>query len=214
MAVIEQEQVTTEQPSERAVFVASDGRRARRLRRVAFAATFLACLWLVGLALGMLGFGNLPGVSLAKQPFGVIAPDSSDRPRAERADVAPVVRRSDRVEKRIVAGAQERRVVGAKAVAKARPVRPRPVSRPPAGQVTPPAPVAQQPLNPAQRPRGWTRRGAAAPPGQARQATPPPPPGTRGQRRGQTPPTTPPPAPPGQEKKALLPPPPPPPKKA
>ena len=85
MAVIERERLTTsEQAPERAIFVAADGRRARRLRGVGFVAAFLACLWVVGLAVGMLGFGSLPGVSLVKQPFDEIARGSSDAPRAER----------------------------------------------------------------------------------------------------------------------------------
>lgn len=212
MAVIERERLTTsEQAPERAIFVAADGRRARRLRGVGFVAGFLACLWVVGLAVGMLGFGSLPGVSLVKQPFDEIASGSSDAPRAERKDVAPAVRRLSLVEPRTVASVRQSPAVRSRARAKERSVPARPVSRPPA-QATPPPPVAQQPVNPAQRPRGWARRGQPAPPGQSRKTTPPPPPRTRG--RGQTPPTTPPPVPPGQAKKALPPPPPPPPKKA
>ncbi len=56
MSVIERS--TTIKPFERAVFVTDDDRRARRLRHSAFAAGLLACLWLVGLGLGMFGFGS------------------------------------------------------------------------------------------------------------------------------------------------------------
>ena len=67
---------------------------------------------------------------------------------------------------------------------------------------------AQQPVNPAGRERGWTRKGSQAPPGQVRQTQPPPPPGSQGQHRGQTQTTAKPP-PPGQAKKTPPPPPPP-----
>jgi hypothetical protein len=212
MAVIERERVSTgEQAPERAIFVAADGRRARRLRRAAFAAAFLACLWVVGLGVGMLGFGSLPGVSLVKQQVDEIAGGSADAPRAERNDTRRTVRRSSLLESRVVANARQTSAVQSRARGRSRPTASRPVSRPPAGQVTPPPPVAQQPVNPAQRTRGWARDGQTAPPGQARKTTPPPPPGTRGRGHAQTPPTTPPPVPPGQAKKALPPPPPPPP---
>jgi hypothetical protein len=210
MAVIEQERKTTDEHApERAIFVAADGRRARRLRRAAFVAAFLACLWVVGLGVGMLGFGSLPGVSVVKQQVDEITGGSPDEPRAERKDLRRTVRRSSLLESRVVANARQSAAVQSQARAGSRPTASRPVSRPPAAQVTPP--VAQQPVNPAQRTRGWARDGQTAPPGQARRITPPPPPGTRGQHRGQTLPTTPPPVPPGQVKKALPPPPPPPP---
>ena len=211
MSVEERDRVTTEEPTPRAIFVAADGRRARRLRRAGFVAAFLACLWVVGLGVGMLGFGSLPGVSLVKKPFAEIAGAERDAPRAERKNVSPAVRRSSQPVARETASVRQRPAARSKARAGARRAVSRPVSRPPATQVTPPPPVAQQPLNPAQRPRGWSRSGATAPPGQARKTIPPPPPSTRGQRRGQTPPTTPPPVPPGQARKALPPPPPPPP---
>ena len=77
MTVLERERATT-QP-EHAIFVASDGRRARLLRRAALAAAVLACLWVVGLGVGMLGFGSLPGVSVVKEQIGQIG-GSSDAP--------------------------------------------------------------------------------------------------------------------------------------
>jgi hypothetical protein len=49
---------------ERAVFVTDDDRRSRIARRLAFAALGVATLWLAALAVGMLGLGRLPGVSL------------------------------------------------------------------------------------------------------------------------------------------------------
>jgi hypothetical protein len=217
MAVIEREPVTNEQRPERAIFVAADGRRARRLRRAAFVAAVLACLWVVALGVGMVGFGSLPGVSVVKEQIGELA-GGTDTPRAKRtADVTPATPDresvSTRIRSRRVTAAPQGAVVRQRQRARARPAASRPASRPPL-QATVPPPAAQQPVNPAQRTRGWARGGQTAPPGQTRKATPPPPPATRGQRRGQTPPTTPPPVPPGQEKKALLPPPPPPPKKA
>jgi hypothetical protein len=211
MAVIERERVPTK--PERAVFVASDGRRARRLRRAGIALAFVACLWVVGLGVGMLGFDSLPGVSVVKEQIGGIArvSDSSGSqptqhvPRSEQKSVPDESRR-------VVAPSADRAVrPQPQTRAGARPVASRPVARPPV-RVTPAPPTAQAPVNPATRQRGWSRRGSTAPPGKVRQTVPPPPPGTRGQRRGQDP-TAPPPVPRGQEKKALEPPPPPPPSK-
>ena len=211
MAVIERERVPTK--PERAVFVASDGRRARRLRRAGIALAFVACLWVVGLGVGMLGFDSLPGVSVVKEQIGGIVgvSDSSGSkptqhvPRSEQKSVPDESRR-------VVAPSADRAVrPQPQTRAGARPVASRPVARPPV-RVTPAPPTAQAPVNPATRQRGWSRRGSTAPPGKVRQTVPPPPPGTRGQRRGQDP-TAPPPVPRGQEKKALEPPPPPPPSK-
>jgi hypothetical protein len=214
MAVIERERVTKEQPSERAIFVAEDGRRARRLRRAAFVIAFLACLWVVGLGVGMLGFGSLPGVAVVKQRIDEIA-GGSDAQRTDRRDVSSSVRASRSAQARRIAAAERSGLLRSQARARTRPAASRPASRPPTQATVPPS-AAQTPVNPAARQRGWARKGSAAPPGQTRKATPPPPPGTRGRGRGQTPPTTPPPVPPGQAKKAEkpLPPPPPPPKKA
>jgi hypothetical protein len=212
MAVVERERVTTAQRPERAVFVASDGRRARRLRRAAFAAAFLACLWLVGLGVGMLGFGSLPGVSVVKEQIDGIAGASDSSGSQPTENVSRSEQKSVPDESRRVAATSPSRAVRSKPRAGTRRVASRPVSRPPT-RVTPPAPpAAQTPLNPATRQRGWSRRGSTAPPGQTRKAVTPPPPSTRGQRRGQDP-TAPPPVPPGQEKKAQTPPPPPPPLK-
>ena len=201
------------QPHDEAIFVAGDARRARRLGRAAIVATLLAALWIIGLGVGMLGFGSLPGVSLVNRSHndspadpsrvpvgnedvvrglssaknGSSAADPSSKEAAARVTpVAPVAKRSS--------GSARAR---ASAVAK------------------PPAATPASPVNPAQRTRGWARKGSAAPPGQVRKAAPPPPPASNsGLRRGQavTPPAQT--VPPGQAKKPVEPlPPPPPPKK-
>jgi hypothetical protein len=210
MTVIERERVPTR--PERAIFVASDGRRARILRRASLAVALLACLWAVGLGLGMLGFGSLPGVSVVKEQIDGIGGSGARAPLSRPTDeVSPVVDRSTPAEQHRVSAAQATPARSARTPARTRPVRSRPAARPVRAAPAPPA--AQVPVNPATRERGWSRRGSTAPPGQVRKTVTPPPPATRGQHRGQDP-TAPPPVAPGQEKKALLPPPPPPPKKA
>lgn len=205
MAVIEREQI--QRQPERAVFVASDGRRARRLRRAGFAAAFVACLWVVGLGVGMLGFGSLPGVSVVKEQIDGIAGGSGPTDSEPADEVSQPTRRPS--ETRGVTASSSSRPVGQPTRARTRPVSSRPATRP-VVQAPAPPPAAQTPINPATRTRGWARTGATAPRGQIRKTVTPPPPGERGQRRGQDP-TEPPPVPPGQEKKAQLPPPPPPP---
>lgn len=208
MTVVEREQVPTR--PEQAIFVASDGRRARFLRRAALAAALLACLWVVGLGLGMLGSGSLPGVSVVKEQIDRIG-GGSEAPASEPAErVSPVARRSTPAEPRPRPASAAQGIPAARSLARTRPVPSRPASRP--ARAAPAPPAAQTPVNPATRERGWARRGSTAPPGQLRKTVTPPPPATRGQRRGQDP-TAPPPVAPGQEKKALLPPPPPPPSK-
>jgi hypothetical protein len=190
------------------VFVTHDGRRARRLRHVAVVVGVLAALWIVGLGVGMLGFGSLPGVALVKgarehsRPApapAVPAPAAGDRAarRVLSADVSSI--RSDRSGtagvRRSANGSTTRDSHAARRAAHA-------------SATTPAATPA--PVNPAQRTRGWARKGYAAPRGQLRKAAPPPPPApSRGRRVGQT--NTPPAVSPGQAKKALDPPPPPPP---
>ena len=209
MAVIERERAPSK--PERAVFVASDGRRARRLRRAGFAAAFVACLWVVGLGVGMLGSGSLPGVSVVKEQLDEIVgtPDAHGSQPAEKNVSAPASRRSAPVAgNRLVARSSQ---VAAQSPARTRRVRSRPAPRPPAQVATPPPPAAQAPVNPATRQRGWSRKGSTAPPGKVRQTVTPPPPATRGQRHGQDS-TEPAHVPSGQQKKAealLLPPPPP-----
>lgn len=209
MTVVERERVTR---PEQAIFVASDDRRARILRRVALAAAVLACLWVVGLGLGMLGFGSLPGVSVVKDQIDGVG-GSKARGSQPTDDVSQPVSRPTRAEQHRITGAQAKPMpaIAARTPTRSRPVGSRPSSRPAQNAAAPPA--AQTPVNPATRVRGWSRRGSAAPPGQVRKTVTPPAPATRGQRRGQDP-TAPPPVPSGQAKKALEPPPPPPPKKA
>jgi hypothetical protein len=207
MAVIERERAPAR--PERAVFVASDGRRARRLRRAGFAAAFVACLWVVGLGVGMLGFGGLPGVSVVKEQIDQIA-GGSGAPASKRANQVSRSPQRPSATRRVVDRSSSR-PVRQPTRARTRPVASRSATRPVA-RAPAPAPAAQTPVNPATRTRGWARTGATAPRGQIRKTVTPPPPGERGQRRGQDP-TAPPPVPPGQEKKAETPPPPPPPLK-
>jgi hypothetical protein len=204
--------VQTTSAGDEAVFVARDGRRARRLRNAAIAAGVLALLWVVGLGVGMIGFGSLPGVALVKgakadsrvptPPPPVTAQRATDRSLVAEAGAAR------RVTARIA-----RAQVSATVIAR----RTNPVSRSHGPAVAPPAPATQTPANPAARTRGWARKGYQAPRGQLRKAAPAPPPATsRGRQLGRTKPQ---PAPtpavsPGQAKKAVEPPPPlPPPKK-
>jgi hypothetical protein len=210
MAVIERERAPAK--PERAIFVASDGRRARRLRRGGFAVAFVACLWVVGLGVGMLGFGSLPGVSVVKNQIDGIAGGSDTAGSQPTEQSSRSEQKSVPDESRRVAVSSASRTLPSQSQRRAgsRPVASRPVSHPPVRVTTPPTPVAQTPVNPATRQRGWARRGSTAPPGKVRQTVTPPPPATRGQRRGQDP-TEPPPVPPGQEKKAQTVPPPPPP---
>jgi hypothetical protein len=201
----------THDTPERAVFVTDDNRRARRLRRGAYVAASLACLWLVGLGLGMFGLGGLPGISLGKQNNAGAAvqpePKSLELSRVARS-LEP--RSSGSASSRQNQRARAARSRSARARARAaRAVKP-PVSIPPPVSNPAPPPPAQQPVNPGGRQRGWARKGSEAPPGQVRrtQPPPPPPPSSRGQHRGQNETTSKPP-PPGQSKKTPPPPPPP-----
>ena len=208
MAPLETIPAQTTSPTDEAVFVARDGRRARRLRNAAVVAGVFAILWVVGLGVGMLGFGSLPGVALVKGARHHSAPVQAALPDASRhasrllaADVEVVrqqVNRTTTAHRAAVAVAKRR--AASRRAARAR-------------AATPPAASAQTPVNPAARTRGWSRKGYTAPRGQLRKATPPPPPATsRGPRVGRQKPLAPLPAvPPGQVKKAAQPPPPPPP---
>jgi len=192
---------------ERAVFVTDDNRRARRLRHGSIVAAALACLWLVGLGVGMFGLGGLPGISLGKQDSAGAAVARPEPKPLELSRVARSLEPPSRVSASSHQNQRARAARARRARARARlalpgAVKP-PVSIPP---VSNPAPPAQQPVNPSGRQRGWTRKGYQAPPGQVRQTQPPPPPGSQGQHRGQTQTTTRPP-PPGQAKKTPPPPP-------
>ena len=195
------------QSPEPAVFVTDNNRRARRLRHGSIVAAVLACLWLVGLGVGMFGLGGLPGISLGKNDN----PGAGGaRPEPNLVKPSPVARSLDPRAPVATPGRQNQRTLGSRSRSERAPTRPAgavnpPVSIPP---VSNPAPPAQQPVNPGGRERGWTRKGYQAPPGQVRQTQPPPPPGSQGQHRGQTQTTTKPP-PVGQAKKTPPPPPPP-----
>jgi hypothetical protein len=181
---------------ERAVFVTDDNRRARRLRRGAFVAASLACLWLVGLGVGMFGLGGLPGISLGQHKNAGVG---GVQPEPNPVKLSPVARSLDPHAPVAAPSHQNQRAVGSRSRSARAPARPAPP-----GAVKPPVwnPAPQQPVNPVGRQRGWARMGYQAPPGQARRAQPPPPPpSSRGQHRGQTTTTTTKPLPPGQTKK-------------
>jgi len=190
------------------VFVTNDDRRARRLRRGAFVATALSCLWLVGLGVGMFGFGGMPGVSFLNR--GDDEKKRSKAPPAQQAGGKELARQSRLAGRRgLLVTRAPSGVARAKASQGAARVGRRFTPVPPPAAPPPGAtPSPQQPVNPAQRTRGWARKGHPAPPGQVRK-TQPPPPGSRGQRRGrQTTTATTTPLPPGQAKKTPPPPPP------
>jgi len=197
------------QPHDEAIFVSGDGRRARRLRRAALVASVLAGLWVVGLGIGMLGFGSLPGISLAKgsRTKSPVAP-AAGAPFAAARETARALLSVQAAAEAIKVSRTSNGQAAAKTPArKSAAAKGKKISQGAATQPTPPAAA----VNPAQRTRGWARRDYEAPPGQVRKATAtPPPPPSHGRRVGQTPPAAPPPAPPGQVRKALDPPPPPP----
>jgi hypothetical protein len=195
-----------------AIFAARDGRRARRLRNSAIAVGVLAILWIVGLGVGTIGFGSLPGVGLVK---GARADTRKPKPAA----VPPPISREAARSRLLGAGARTVRsssasrtgVHRAAAAIARRAATPKKASRP--SVVTTPAAPTQTPTNPATRTRGWARKGYQAPRGLLRKSAPPPPATSRGRQVGRTKPLPPPPAAvsPGQAKKAAEPPPPPPP---
>ena len=145
------------QPHDEAIFVAGDGRRARRLGRAALVASVLAALWVVGLGIGMLGFGSLPGVSLVKgsraeSPVAPVegAPAAAARETARALlsvkTAAAAIEVSRTSNRQLAAKTRARKSVAAKKT----------ISRGAATQPAPPPPVAA--VNPAQRTRGWARR--------------------------------------------------------
>jgi hypothetical protein len=200
MAIIEREQVQA--PHERPVFVASDGRRARRLRFVASAVAVLALLWLAALAAGMFGFGRLPGIST---PLGRIGgPDRAQSDRSESK--TPTATRSEQRSAELISDSGSGRASGSNQTARGRSTtmaRRNAAKRAARRPRAPAPPVAVQPVQPAlpaQPQQGWARQGRPAPPGYTRRTQPQPAPPPPGQASA-----------PGQAKKALLPPPPPPP---
>jgi hypothetical protein len=219
MATIERQPAVRSIPheAERPVFLAADGRRARRLRVVAFAVTVLAVLWLVALAAGTLGFGSLPGISVPELPKlgGATPPPGPDRARQSDEEAGTAGRVSDVTVRSGSRGTTSRagvqsapqRPATTASTGKARLVRthPRRPAQPaqPATPVQPPAqpvqpPQAQAPPPPA---TGRERRGLPAPPGHARKTEPaetaPPLPGNRRGQETTPPPPAPPPPPPG-----------------
>lgn len=210
MATMEREPALRQLPHEpeRPVFLAADGRRARRLRVVAFAVTVLAVLWLVALAAGTLGFGSLPGFSvpqLANLGGGGTPPPAPDP--AQRNDardsaegVAGATTRSGRLptssRAEPLSASQGRGTTASPGKAKlVRPDPRRPAPAQPATPVQPAQPVQPpQAQVPAQPVTGREQRGLPAPPGHARKTEPAPPP--PGNRRGQDTTTPPPPPPP------------------
>jgi hypothetical protein len=181
--------------SERPVFLAENGRRARILGIAAKIAVLVTVLWLAALAAGMLGFGHLPGTSI-EQPFNRLISGGEDASKNQ----APS---TDSASAATTASARERAVRAQAIVARhSTPVR-RPRSRRPApAQPTQPAQPAPGQAAVSQQPRqqGWTRRGYVTPPGQVRKAQPPAPvptqPGKALGRVKKTTPITPPPPPP------------------
>jgi hypothetical protein len=194
MATIEREHEQERIQHELPVFVASDGRRARRLRLAASAIAVLALLWLAALAVGMLGFGRLPGLAT---PLGRIG--GADKAQSERSESrSPTSARSEpRSADLIVApersgrpSASQRSARGRAAVkrANANAAARRPRTTPPAPGVQP---VQPQPAPPPPQ-QGWARHGRPAPPGYTRRTQPQPAPPPTGQASA-----------PGQAKKAV-----------
>lgn len=171
MTTIEHIPETVQPDSERPVFLAESGRRARILGIIAKVAVVVTVLWLAALAAGMLGFGHLPGTSI-EQPFNRLINGGGDAPKNQApstdSDSASVTASAREREARAQAIAvAKRNAVARAATARARAARaagPALPAQPPAGQ----AAVAQQP-----RQQGWTRQGFLAPPGQVRKAQPP-----------------------------------------
>jgi hypothetical protein len=171
--------VTT--PTERPVFVASDDRRARRLRYAAVLAVIVACAWVTALAIGMLGYGSLPSVSL---PLVASGADAAPGQQAETARVSPTsVSRAESIARARATGGpagaaltgssnvvKQTRPTAATAAAerhKTSPSRARNRTAP-AQAVQPTTPTAAA-ITPARQ--GWARRGLPAPPGQTHVAT-------------------------------------------
>ena len=210
MAALETKREQTTFRADDAVFVARDGRRDRRLRNAAIVVGVLAILWVVGLTVGMIGFGSLPGVALVKGVASHANPAEASALPAADPEVSRLVAADDTAVRHRARTSTYHRTasVGVRHQSSTRKRSRRPAATPAAN--------AQVPVNPSQRTRGWSRRGYSAPRGQVRKVAPPPPPATsHGRRVGrQKPvPAPPPPVSPGQAKKAAQPPPPPPPPK-
>lgn len=199
------------------VFVAEDDRRARLLRYGGAALVALACLWLAGLGIGMLGLGNLPGVTLPIPGVSAERGQQSERSRDAATRLQAITAAPTRS---VASSARGERIRSSRSVLPQATAprrrsavhvgtssQPRTGSQPgqPPAQPTPAQPTsapAPAPVN-----RGWTRRGWSEPPGHAS-----PSPAEPVRRRGEpntgapTMPTTTnapiPIVPPGQQKKA------------
>lgn len=175
---------------ERPIFVTADDRRARALRCAALTGACFASLWVVGLGIGTLNLGELPGVSL---PSFARANDggATERPTTDE-DEAPKVYATPRPARARQPNAAPPLTTSGprKAVRRAEPAelatativkpklaKPTPSTRgdsatqvPPRDQ-TAPVPVSPTPVpTPATTGQGSLRRGWTTPPGLTRQA--------------------------------------------
>lgn len=200
MTTIEHTPEGVQPGSERPVFLAKSGRRARILGIAAKFAFVITVLWLAALAAGMLGFGRLPGTSI-EQPFNRLISGGGDAsknqpPSADSGSASVTASARERSARAQAIAARRSTFLGTSAR------RPRSPRRPAAAQPTQPARPAAGQAAVAQQPRqqGWTRQGHVAPPGQVRKAQPPAPvptqPGKGLGRVKKTAPITPPPPPP------------------
>jgi hypothetical protein len=171
MTTIEHTRETVQLDTERQVFLAENGRRARILGVAAKVAFVVTVLWLAALAAGMLGFGQLPGTSI-EQPFSRLISGDASKHQApsvdsESASVTAFARERS---------ARAQTIAGRRSTPAGTPVR-RPRSRPALAQPTQPAQPAPGQAAVARQPRqqGWTRHGYVAPPGQVRLPQPPAP---------------------------------------
>ena len=201
---------------ERAVFVTDDDRRSRIARRLAFAALGVATFWLAALAVGMLGLGGLPGVSLPL-PGVANAKQQEQRPSTQpplrntsiesttplvRSNAAAVVHTS------ATTPATAPRSRGQASAAAARQAK-GPARRRAAAPVRTSVPPPAQPVTARRVARGLDRRGLTAPRGRTQKAAAAPKTTARGQTKtpkGQVkqadaaqPAPQPQPAPPGQQ---------------
>lgn len=206
-------------PAERAVFVTDADHRSRRLGMGVRVAGGLALLWAVGLSIGMLGSGHLPGITIpnpiggddrpgAGHPTG--AEPSTQGLAADRAATNAEAQKPVDRERAASRSAVAEKTTGRTKLRTISPRRSTPPA-PPGQAVGAPTPVA--PGRPV--PRGLVRRGLTAPPGQERKAanaepakTPPGETRRRDHSLAPAPATPTEPLPPGQQKPDKPPPPP------
>src|SRR5215207_6147354 len=153
--------------AERPVFVATDDRRARRLRYLAAFAVVLAGAWLVALAIGMLGIGRMPGLSLPVVARGADNAPSVDARQSAHAptSVAPVA------VTRAAAAVTTSRSTALPSVSPlhtAAAARRAKKASPAKAKATAPAPTARATTTPTAAPattarQGWARRGLTTP---------------------------------------------------